>query len=514
MKTDRLLYLCTHRMTAYRWHSGVLESEGIFTANEDGHQQFADYIEQHRRNAFALLANVSEEGFHLETIPFLQGKDRKTVIERKLGQQFFNAPLTASLSLGYEKSKRKDERILLAALNSNELFAPWLNAIASHGAALAGIYSLPLISASLLRKLRLGNEPCLLLSVQDQSIRQSYFEKGELHFSRLTPLQNSSIGGIAQTLSTEAVKLQQYLTSQRLIGRNQPITAHILTHDSALKVIQGSCNDTPTIRFSFIGVEDCARKVGLKTVPADIHCENLFLHLLQTDPPRIQFANDDQRHGYHLGQIRSAAHLAGALALASCLLYSGKLLYETHEVTQEAQALRAESALARQRYAEIVKTFPPIPTNNETLRQVIDRYIAIDRQTASPNGLYHELGRALQAVPTANLDALEWRVGGIDATPGQSANGASAANAIPDDSEALLIHGSLETVSDANARQTLAAFNVLVDALKANPKLQVIVLQSPFDIESGKSLKGSDTAVDDNRPRAFSLQIIRKLQPS
>ena len=81
MKTDRLLYLCAYRMTAYRWHSGVLESEGVFAANDEGHQQFADYVKQHRQATFTLLANVSEEGFHLETIPFLQGKDRKTVIE-------------------------------------------------------------------------------------------------------------------------------------------------------------------------------------------------------------------------------------------------------------------------------------------------------------------------------------------------------------------------------------------------------------------------------------------------
>lgn len=89
-------------------------------------------------------------------------------------------------------------------------------------------------------------------------------------------------------------------------------------------------------------------------------------------------------------------------------------------------------------------------------------------------------------------------------------NNARAANAIGDDSEALIVRGTLKT--GTNARQTLAAFNLLIDALKTNPKLQVSVLQSPFDIESGKSLKGSDTAVDDNRPRAFSLQIVRKLE--
>jgi len=511
MKTDRLLYLSAYRMTAYRWHSGVLESEEVFAANEEGHSQFSDYVKQHRQATFALLANVSEEGFHIETIPFLQGKDRKTVIARKLGQQFFSAQLSTSLSLGYEKSKRKDERILLAALTNNALFAPWINAITSHGAALSGVYSLPLVSTSLLRKFKLGNEQCLLLTVQDQSIRQSYFEKGELHFSRLTPLQNSSISGIAQTFASEAIKLQQYLASQRLIGRNQPITAHVLAHASSLKAIQGSCNDTPTLRFNFLDIEDCARRTGLITVPVDAHSENLFLHLLRIDPPRIQFANDDQRHSHHLGQIRSALHTVGALALTGCLLYSGTQLYETHAVTREAQALRAESTLARQRYSEIVKTFPPIPTNNETLRQVIDRYVEIDKKTASPMGLYRELSRALQSAPAAEVDALEWRVGGIDATTGQAANSPYAANVVPDDSETLIVRGTLKTSDSANARQTLAAFNRLIDALKTNLKLQVVVLLSPFDIESGKSLKGSDTAVDDNRPRAFSLQILRKL---
>lgn len=510
MKTDRLLYLSAYRMTAYRWHSGALESEGMFAANDEGHQQFADYVKQHRQATFTLLANVSEEGFHIETIPFLQGKDRKTVIERKLGQQFFSAPLTASLSLGYAKSKRKDERVLLAALTNNELFTPWITAITSHGAALSGVYSLPLVSVSLLKKLKLGDEQCLLLTVQDQSIRQSYFEKGELHFSRLTPLQNSSISGIAQTFFSEAIKLQQYLASQRLIGRNQPITTHVLAHGSTMKAIQASCNDTPTIRFNFLGIEDCATKTGLKTVPVDAHSENLFLHLLRVDPPRIQFANDDQRHTYHLGQIRSALHTVGAAVLAGCLLYSATLLYETYEVTDESQGLRAESSQARQRYAEIVKTFPPIPTNNETLRQVIDRYVAIDKGTTSPIGLYRELSRALQSAPAAELDALEWRVGGIDAATGQAANSAYAASAVSDDSETLIVRGTLKT-GTSNARQTLAAFNTLIDALKANPKLQVVVLQSPFDIESGKSLKGSDTAVDDHRPRAFSLQIVRKL---
>jgi hypothetical protein len=58
----------------------------------------------------------------------------------------------------------------------------------------------------------------------------------------------------------------------------------------------------------------------------------------------------------------------------------------------------------------------------------------------------------------------------------------------------------------------LAVFNQLVDALKANPKLQVNVIQQPFDIESGKSLKGGDTTVEDDKPRSFTIQISRKIE--
>ena len=508
----RLLYLSTHQMTAWLWQAGELINEGLFTASETGQQQFAEYLSRHQGSVFSMLANVSEEGFHIETIPYLQGSDRKAIIDRKLGQFFFNAGLTTSLSLGYEKQKRKNERIMLAALTNNAFFAPWLNAINSSGVALSGIYSLPLLAPALLKKLKISDEHCLLLTVQDQSIRQSYFDKGELHFSRLTPLQNSSIGGIAQTFSAESLKLQQYLSSQRLIGRNQAITVHVLAHPAAVKAIQNSCVSTPTIYYNILSTEDCAEQTGLKKSPPDAHCEQLFLNLLVTSPPRMQFANDDQRHGYHLRQIRSGLHGFGALALLGCLLFSGKLLYETYSLKQEAQDFRAEASLSRQRYNDIAKTFPPIPTNNETLRRVIDRYVELEKRSASPEGLFREISRALQSAPAADLDTIDWKVGGIESAPVAPMGQTSAATTVPANSEAIVVRGSLRLGSNANARQMLNAFNHLVDALKANPKLQVEVLKRPFDIESGKSLKGGDITLEDNMPRSFSLQVIRKLE--
>lgn len=123
----------------------------------------------------------------------LHGADRRALLARKLGQLYFNSTLCTALSLGLIRNQRPEERVLLTALTNTELLAPWLDANVAAGIALAGIYSLPLLAAALLRRLGIADEPCLLLSVQDQSVRQSYIENGELYFSRLAPLPNSSL---------------------------------------------------------------------------------------------------------------------------------------------------------------------------------------------------------------------------------------------------------------------------------------------------------------------------------
>ena len=510
MNAHRLLYLSAHQMTASLWSADELVDEALFPATETGYRQFSAYLATHPHSVFSILANVAEEGFHIEDIPFLQGADRKVVIARKLEQLYFNAKLTVAQSLGYTKDRRKNERLLLAALTNNDFFAPWLNAIAQSGAALSGVYSLPLMAPVLLAELNLSDEHCLLLSVQDQSIRQSYFHKGELHFSRLAHLHHSSIGGIAQALSAESIKLQQYLVSQRLIGRNQSITVHILAHPNAFKAIEDSCTETPTMRYNLLDIVECARISRLDSLPADSHCESLFLNLLATLPPRIQFADDALRHGYHLRIIRSGLRGLGALALLGCLLFSGKLLFDTYSIRQESDALRSEASFSRVRYEDIAKTFPAIPTDASTLRRTIDRYIQLSRINSNPAGIYLEISRALQAAPEAELESIDWKAGCAELSPPAASIAPHSPNAVPGDEETVIVRGTLRSGKSGNVRQMFDAFNRLVASLQANPKLQVEILKRPFDIESGKSLKGSDITLDDDKPRAFSLQITRK----
>ena len=308
----RLLYLDTQRLTTHVWQRGKLRPEGVFVMRPEEFTRFTEYLRSHRNSHFRMLVNVAEEGHELETIPFLQGADRKALITRKLGQHFLGSPLATAISLGYEKHKRKNEKLLLSALTNPAHFEPWLKCLEDADAALAGIYTVAQLGGILLRKLGKSAPRALLLTFQDHSIRESYLADGQPLFSRMAPLLDSSIGGLASRFASEANKLHQYLLAQRHVGRNEDLPVYILAHPQAVPAVRQSCRDMANLGFEIIDSHQAARQLDLKSLPDDSSSELLFLHQLATAAPRQQFAGEDHRHDYHISRIRYGLLALGA----------------------------------------------------------------------------------------------------------------------------------------------------------------------------------------------------------
>lgn len=514
MASRRLLYLTAHQLGAYRWNAGRIEEEASFEV-ADAAEAFVAYLRQHRDSLFALLINVAEEGFQVDTIPFLQSGDRRVVIARKLNQLFPGAPLTATLSLGFEKTRRKDERLLFTALNNGSLIDPWLLALRAAEARLVGIYSLPLLARTLIDRLHLAKERCLLVTVQDTSIRQTFFDRGLLHFSRLSPLANSSIGGLAQSIAGETAKTQQYLLSQRHIGRADTLAVHVLAHPLAMPAIVAACPGSETLRFAVHSHHDVADATGLDHRPGDSRADLIYLHAAAATPPSTQFAGAALRREYRLWQTAKALRLTGAAALAVSALFVAGQLLEILQLRDRTETARIAAGLADQRYRSIVNSFPPLPVGNETLRAITVTYGEMARFGISPEDLYREISRALAQAETVEIDAIEWKLSGLP--EGFVAGGAAAA--IPDAAragagkatESAIVRGTLATARDASPRDVLRIFDTFVEALRSNPQLAVTVLQQPFDVGAEKSLKSSDDGNTLLAPRPFVVTVTRKL---
>lgn len=503
MMPRRILYLDSHRLTAYAWQGGNVRCEGVFEAGSDDQARLTAYLAAHPKSLYYLLANTPEEGYQQETIPFLQGGNRDTIIARKLGQYFFATPLVSSLSLGFEKDRRKNEKLLLTALTNPSHFDPWLTAIRNANAPLAGIHTPAQLGGMLLGKLGHDKERCLLLSVQDNSIRESFVVGGITLFSRMAPLYDSSHAGIASALAAEAGKLHQYLLGQRLVGRNEHLHVYVLAHPLAANAIQTSCIDSGGLTFVLIDNHAAAKKLGLNTLPQDSRAEGIFTHLLASRPPRQQYAPEALRHDYRITQLRSALLGLTAIALAGSLLFAGKQMYDVVTARQEIDRLALRESEMQQRYQALTSTFPQVEVGTDELRQITGRYIELQKQQGGPARFYRELSRVLDRHPAIELDSIDWkRVGDTKAaTPASSQD------------ETAVVQGQVKLGSGATPRQTIASFEAFVQALNAQPGIVAEVSQSPYDIEPGRALKSSDREAEALKQQPFTLRLQRKEQP-
>ena len=504
MTDRRLLYLNTHRLSAYAWRQGKLLPEDIFENSEEDLGRFADYLRSKKNSHFSLLANVAEEGHVLETIPFLQGRDREALIARKIGQHFLGTPLSTAISLGYERAKRKNEKLLISALTNPTHFEPWLHCINSAATPLAGIYTVAQLGGQLLKKLGFGKGRCLLLTLQDHSIRESFLVDGQTLFSRMAPLTDSSIAGIASSFSAEAGKLHQYLVGQRQVGRDETLPVFIAAHPQALPSVENACPDRGQLTFAFIDSHIAAKRLGLRTPPEDSRCESLFLHLLATSPPRQQFAGEGHRHDYRLAQIRQGMVAAGVIALLGSVLFAAKEIYQAQTFREETLTLAASEADLNGRYQEISATFPQLGIDNDTLRRLTTRHADLIRQQRQPGPAYRSVSRALNEMPSVVLDSIEWKIG---------RSGKSTAAISTGEDETTLVRGTVRPEKNASTRQILATFEQFIERLRSDPGASVSVLQQPFEMESGRSLRGGDGVDESIQPRQFALEITRKIAP-
>ena len=503
MTERRLLYLDTHRLSAYAWRQGQLSPEGVFESDSEDLARFGKYLLAHRHSHFSLLANVAEEGHALESIPFLRGNDREALIRRKIGQHFLGTPLATAISLGYEKTSRKNEKLLISALTNPAHFEPWLQRMQEAEVPLAGIYTVAQLGGRLLGKIGQGKGRALLLTLQDHSIRESYLIDGQVHFSRMAPLTDSSIAGLARSLAAESGKLHQYLIGQRLVARDEALPVYIVAHAHALPAIKQACPDRGQLNFHLVDCHQVGHTLKLKTLPEDCRSDTLFLQLLVASPPRAQFASVPHRHHYRLSQIRQGLLGLGLIALLASLLFSAKAYFQTHQLQQETQALAASESELDWRYREISATFPKLDIDNETLRRLTNQYRSLKQQQRQPNAAYRQLSQALDRVPSIVLDTIDWKI--VPSSP-------STATFSSDNEEVTTVGAHIQLSKSASARQVLAELDQFVDLLQRDPENTVKVVQQPIRIESGATLRGGNEEEKDE-PKRFIVEVSRKITP-
>jgi hypothetical protein len=513
MTARRLLFLDALSLTAYHWHSGGPQVEATFRADQAGFEAFAEYLNQKHASLFYILADVAEEGFQIEDLPYVQGSDRQEMLKRKLAQYFYATPMALAMSLGRGKEGRRDERILFAGLTGYSQFEPWLRAMRDAEAQLAGVYSIPLVLAELIGKLAGKTEQVLLMSITRAGLRQTFFDHGQLRFSRLTPMATGMIGEVATACATETRKIYQYLAGQRLVARDTPLQTLVLAHPSHFGIIGDRCQSTTERQVQMVDLVAETKRLGLTETPTDSCADLMFLHLLAKRTPNEQFAPAAERRPYRLWQIRRALNAIAGVILAVSLFYSANQLMTHFELATTNSMLQSEVDLGKRHYNAMLQGLPPVPISYDSLRTLTDRYEALARRSPGPEPLFVHISRALNKSPKIELTRLDWSVADRpDTVPAGTTNSTGPVVAAPTGGSGFAvvkIQAQLPLSMASDHRTQLETVNAFAETLRT-PDIEVRVLTFPFETESGKSIKSSEATSLVDPPR-FAISMAGKL---
>jgi hypothetical protein len=522
----RLLYFTATRVLLYRWTHGRLAVESSFANNEDGAQAFAAQLRGAPASLFYILVDIVEEDFHQENVPFVRGGDRKALIARKVAQRYRDTSLSLALSLGYEKTQRRDERLLFSSFTNNAQFQPWLGALRDQEAAVAGVYSVALLAPQLAAKLGAKKAPLLLVSLQQAGLRQSYVENGKLRFSRLGPLEAAEAGDparVADAFDRETTRVYQYLTAMRVVPRDgATIEAVLIAPTGERRRVEAAGPNMPQVRASVIELGDAARAIGLKRYPEGAGAEVLFLHLLAQRPPREQYAGDRLRQYYRLHQLRVGLVAAGAVICLLALAYAGILLMERYTLEDQIAGDRERAKQASDQAAKVRAGFPDLPTTTDNLRATMQRYEILTKQTPAPDRLAGTLAQSLSASPNIEVERIRWELTTNPKERLRDARGAAQPRSAPPQPgapspprvlyELAEVGGKVVAIPSSDYRQANRAVDEFVARLKANPGVEVLETKLPYETGPQSNLSG-DIGADPDKIPQFAVTVARRLGP-
>jgi hypothetical protein len=516
MTAKRILLLDGPLLAAYHSSAGRIKAEAEFSHEPAGLEALAAYLKKYRSSIFYLLADIAEEGFQLEDLPYVQGGDRDALLQRRLSQYFYNTSLSTAISLGRAATGRRDEKLLFAALTRVDTFEPWLATLREAESILAGVYSVPLVLAGCGPQMVGESGLALLVSVTSGGVRQTFFDQGKLHFSRLSPLATRSLDEIGRTCANDSAKIFQYLVAQRQIPRGTTLRTLVLASPEQTPVLQDYCRSSSELNFEFIDIAAAAHQLGLRDVPVDSNADRLFMHCLATKTPSQQFAPTGDRRFHTLWRIRSALTNAAWIVLASCLLFAGKTGLDTYELREQTETTSVVTATDIQRYNTILEGLPKVDLTPDQLRALIGRVEALQKRTPAMEPLLVHLSQALNSSPRIELSRLTWKIvdsldTGAKASPTPQ-RGTSPAPSVAGGWATLEIQARLPLGLVADQRAQIELIESFAARLRASDT-DVRILSRPFDIESDKPLKSAGEVGDlraADVPK-FSLRIARRL---
>ncbi|MDD5331081.1 MAG: hypothetical protein PHX38_13850 [Sulfuricella sp.] len=499
MFRKQLFYLTSGRLTVYPWIKGRLGAGQAFADDEAGREAFARHLAASPDIPAAILADLVEEDFQRELLPHVSGPARRKMIQRRLGQLYRDTPYRQATVQGREADGRRDDRLLFSALTNAAPLDPWLDALRRQGTPLAGIASPALLSATLVEKLGLRRDHLLLATFQSGGLRQSYFQGGQLKFSRLTPLPDITPDALAAAVIAESDNTRQFLAAARLLPRDAALDVAILAHGEDLRQLRAACRDTSAQTHTCLDLADVARTLKIQPFPdaslgtSPSLSDRLFLNLLGRDISANRYAAPEQTRPFKLRRARVALYALSAAILAGGMGWAGSNGLDALEARRQGHRMAEETLAIREQSQAIVRATPPTAASPQAMKAAVEMARTLAQNAPAPDALLGMVSRALDELPQIRIEQLQWQTSETAGArqPGEAEPVPSARLfGVPTPPwQTLLIEGEVASPRHDD-RAALESVSRFAAALGRNPRLTVEITRQPLDVGPAAKLEG------------------------
>ena len=427
MAGQRILVISGAGLTVYRRHRRTLSEPFAFGSHDEGHAQFARYIERHPHDVTRVIADVVEEEFREETVPHVPVWERRTLMRARADRAFRDARYVHSTRLGRKPDGRRDDRVLFSAITRTEVLDPWIDTMVRHGVPLAGIYSPALLTEAMSKAIGADGENVLVVSFQSGGgLRQTWLRRRRLRLSRLAALPEVDDGRYGSHVLEEIHRTRRYLGSLRTAEDEPRLDVRVLSHGEPLDALRGALGSAPgdeqDARCIPVDLAAAAHRLGMRRWGGEATSDRLFVHLLAWRRPPSHYASARDTRALAMLRVRSILRMASAGLVAGGCVLGGVAALEGVAIHDHARSLARQAATYEDRYREALATLPPAPAEPSELERVVAAVDTLRGRRADPVDLLALIGDALAGFPNVRVEGIAWRLSDHAEAPVGEAN--------------------------------------------------------------------------------------------
>lgn len=504
------------------WQQRKLSDLQTFRNDPDDQDQFVETIRKYREYPVIIIADLIDENFRHDTIVHVGGKDREALLKRKLDFAFRNTRYRIGIVTGRNPDGRKDDRILLSAINKPDRIDIWAKLLLQEKMAVQAVTSIAHLLTSFLPLEKLDQEEHLLITKldRDNNLRQTFVKNGKVMFSRLASLNAVPEDRLGVEIHQESTQLRQYLERIQFISYEIPLRIRVLASYPE-EILNIEAFSTELNKFEVMDVTQHSTDISVELQDNNLLPSHyLIARVLSKKSIENLYAPASVTRYSDLKKFAKLLLVSAAATLVIGIGINMPGALSVLEKWNQTETFRSRIGPLRQEYATLTQSFPQTPIPPREMELIVRTFDTIHSQIYSPVDDLNLIAAALAISPRLQLNNIEWELERRTFIPAIDEYGTSEPSPTPIEGAAsthavtgfllqqrsqikATINGQAYSPdSFRDAQDQVLAF---VKTLSDNPGVKVFASKMPINVRTDTDIS---TTINDSEVRAsFTLEL-------